>query len=110
MGSSRYTPPSIVPKSPVSTGVKTALRPYLFRSRLPEGALGYVYVLCPKGKEDLLFDAVRNHELPNFAVVVAAVAGEPDEQTRHNMERYYGFNHTELVETLVYDVSEASVA
>jgi hypothetical protein len=92
-------------RSPLTS--MSALRPYLFRSRLPEDAVGYVYILCARDKEDRLFDAIRNHELPNFAVVVAAVTGEPNDQMRYNMERFYGFNDATVVNTPVCNVAIA---
>ncbi len=90
--------PSVSYHNTVERGV---LRPYLFRCLMPDGAEGYVYVLCARENEDLLLDAIEEHSIPAFAVVVAAGAGEPDEQTRHQMERYYGFNHARVMsETL----------
>ncbi len=58
---------------------------------LPKGEKGYMYILAPQEKEQLLMRALKDGVIPPYAVVVAAGAGQPSEETQHHMERCYGF-------------------
>jgi hypothetical protein len=82
---------------------------YFFNSIMLDGNDGYVYVLCKKEDEYFLFDAIEDHIIPPFAVVVAAGSGEPDEQTRHHMERYYGFDHNRFTPTTVCNLHDDAI-
>lgn len=69
------------------------IKSYFFRLKTPQGTDGYVYLLCSASLQTELYLSMRKNKIPAFAVVAAAGEGEPDEQTRFNMERYYGFKH-----------------
>lgn len=80
---------SFIEKHTASAPIKS----YFFELKTPEGKDGYVYILCSASLETELFLSMRKNKIPRFAVVVAAGEGMPDEHTRFNMERYYGFKH-----------------
>ncbi|MFO1242131.1 MAG: hypothetical protein U1E36_02880 [Rickettsiales bacterium] len=69
------------------------IKTYFFHLKTPEGKEGYVYLLCSASMERELYLSMRKNKIPRFAVIADAGEGEPDEQTRFNMERYYGFKH-----------------
>lgn len=74
------------------------IKSYFFHLKTPEGKEGYVYLLCSLSLETELYLSMRKNKIPRFATIAAAGEGEPDEQTRFNMERYYGYKHEAAVE------------
>lgn len=75
------------------SGSSAPVKTYFFPLKTPEGKDGYVYLLCSTSLETELYLSMRKNKIPRFAMIADAGEGEPDEQTRFNMERYYGFKH-----------------
>ncbi len=71
-------------------------RTYLFPYTMPDGAEGYVYLMCSRQYEQALSLAIEKGEIPDFARVISCGKGAPDERLRFNMERYYGHIHEHL--------------
>jgi len=58
-----------------------------------DGKAMYSYVVCSALLHEQFLEAVKLGVIPDFAVVVAAGEGTPDEETKARMKQYYGFDH-----------------
>ncbi|MBV8938699.1 MAG: hypothetical protein JO089_02515 [Alphaproteobacteria bacterium] len=59
------------------------------------GNPNYVYAVCSSMLHEMFLHAVRDGNIPDFAVVVEMGGGEPSEAVKEKMLRYYGFDHAE---------------
>ncbi len=79
--------------------IRGSVQPYFFRLRFDDGEMGYVYLLCKSSLQKDLYISMRGNVIPPYAVVIAMGKGEPEEKTRFDMERFYGFSHEDQSES-----------
>jgi hypothetical protein len=58
-----------------------------------EGKIMYSYAVCSALLHEQFVACVKLGEIPDYAVVVAAGDGEPDQAVKDRMKLYYGFDH-----------------
>ena len=70
-----------------------AVSVYFVPGKVKDGRSTYVYAVVRASLNERFLQALQQGIIPDFAVVVESGYGEPTEEVKQKMKKYYGFDH-----------------